>query len=145
MSGPFDVWMNDGTFGTSMFRTGQGDSIAHSKKRKEKLLRLSQFVRLVARRFRSPRRRASWQAPGGTFQLRVRQCLQRDLIFAFMSTTASLSDLLLIMMPGVPFTQAQTREVFVASTWSCLLRLALIFIAQVRVSYIHLARKTRVY
>jgi uncharacterized membrane protein YjjP (DUF1212 family) len=60
---------------------------------------------------------------------------KKDIFIALMSSAAVLCAALLAMLPGVPFTQAQTRNVYVASTWMCLVLLGLIFAAQARVMY----------
>lgn len=145
-SGSFNDWMNSGHIGPSMFLTALGVLIAYFIKRKEQLLRLSHPYILLSKRPSKPASETVLAGTRGTqFTSMYNSFGQRDLSLAFMSSAAILSDLLLIMIPGVPFTEAQTSDVYKVSTWSCLVILILMLIAQTRTTYKDWRRKSRLY
>ncbi|KAI1621243.1 hypothetical protein EDD37DRAFT_652617 [Exophiala viscosa] len=135
-AGSFNDWMNSGHFGPCTLLTIIAVVIQSLIKRKEQLLRISYPYAVLSQ---SPAKPASETILAGIQRTpfsSVYKCFRvRDLSLASMSSAAIISDLILVMIPGIPFTQAQTTDVYKASTWSCLLMLALILATQLRMTY----------
>ncbi|RVX65779.1 hypothetical protein B0A52_10310 [Exophiala mesophila] len=142
-TGPFNDWMNS-RFGPTLLLTVMAILVSYLVKSKEQLLRLSEPYMLMAK---DPSKPAAQTITAGTkgsqFESLYKSIKNRDISLAFMSTAAILSDLLLILIPGVPFSYAQTAEVYHVSTWFCIVILVLIFIAQVRITYKDWKRSSR--
>ncbi|KAK4941313.1 hypothetical protein LTR10_018723 [Elasticomyces elasticus] len=134
--GDFNDWMNSGHFGPCTLLTVIAVMIQLMIKRKEQLLRVSYPYALLSK---SPPKPAPETILAGIrrtpFSSVYKSFRAQDLSLASMSLAAILVDLVLVMLPGIPFTQAQTTDVYKASTWICLLMLALIFATQVRLAY----------
>lgn len=58
-----------------------------------------------------------------------------DISLALMAVSVIFVDIVLILIPGIPQTAAQTAPVYLSSTYVCLFMLAVIFIAHARVTF----------
>jgi len=134
--GSFNDWMNSSHFGSCTLLTVFAVIIQFLIKRKEQLLRVSYPYALLSK---SPPKPAPETILAGIrrtpFSSVYKSFRAQDFSLASMSLAAILADLILVMIPGIPFTQAQTTDVYKASTWICLLMLALILATQVRLAY----------
>ncbi len=136
LSGPFNDWMNGRRLGASMVLSIHAVAIAYLVIRKEQILRLSHPYKLMARTPSKPAAHTLMARTRGTqFTSIYYSFAKKDISLASMSSAAVLCAVSLVMLPGVPNTPAQTREVYVASTWTCLVLLSVIFAAQTRVMY----------
>lgn len=142
-TGPFNDWMNS-RFGPTLLLTAMAILLAYLVKSKEELLRLSEPYMLMSK---DPSKPAAQTITAGTkgsqFESLYKSIRNRDLSLAFMSAAGILSDILLILIPGVPFSYAQTADMYHVSTWICITILVLIFIAQVRIMFKDWKRSSR--
>lgn len=59
----------------------------------------------------------------------------RDITLALLSMAAILSDMNLLLVPGIPWTPSQTAEVYKASTYGCLVILTIVLLVHARVTF----------
>lgn len=137
----YNRWMSGGQIGPNLLLSAFGVSIGFLIKRKERFLRLSHPYVLLSK---SPQP-ASNTITAGTratqFTALWKGLSNGDISLALLSLAAILSDILLIIIRGIPFSNAQTRPVYLASTYTCMAILAIIFLAQTRITFKQWQRK----
>lgn len=133
---PFNNFMNSGQFGPGFLLTIHAVLISTLIKRKERLLRLSHPYVLLSK---SPSKPASQTITAGIhgtqFDSIWKSFTSGDFMLAFLSLAAFFSDMVIVLVPGIPWTQAQTAPVYQASTYTCLALLGILFTVQVYIVF----------
>lgn len=131
----YNRWMSSGEIGPNLLLSAFAVSIGFLVKRKERSLRLSHPYVLLSK---GPQP-ASETITAGTratqFSALWKGFVNGDISLALLSLAAILSDILLIIIPGIAFSNAQTRPVYLASTYTCMGLLVIIFLVQVRITF----------
>jgi len=135
-SRPFNNFMNSGHFGPGFLLNVHGILISTFVKRKERLLRLSHPYVLMSK---SPSKPASHTIttgiPGTQYDSIWKSSIRGNFMLASLSLAAFFADMIIVLMPGIPWTQAQTVPMYKASTYICLALLLFLFVVQVYVMY----------
>jgi len=132
----YNRWVNSGQIGPRPVISGFAVLIGFFINRRERLSRLSHPYNLLSR---GPQP-ASETITAGTrateFTAFWKGLYNGNISLALLSLVAILSDFMLIIIPGVPFSSAQTNPSFLASTYTCLGILVTIFLVQLRITYV---------
>ena len=131
----YNRWMSSGQIGPNLLLSGFAVLIGFLVKRKERLLRLSHPYVLLAKGPQPASETITAAIQTTQFTALWEGFFNGDISLALLSLAAILSDIMLIIIPGIPFSNAQTRPVYLASTYTCMGILVIIFIVQVRITF----------
>lgn len=131
----FNLWMSSGGRGPKLLLSGFAVTTGFLVKRQERMLRLSHPYVLMSKRPQPAVDCITSGTEGTQFTSLFKSAKTGNITLALLSLAAILTDLLLILLPGIPWSAAQTRPVYKASTYCCLIILAVIFMAMVRVVF----------
>lgn len=128
----FNLWMSSGHRGPKLVFSGLAVTTGFLVKRRERMLRLSHPYVLMSKRPRPASDCITSDTCGTQFTSLFKSAKTGNVSLALLSLAAILTDVLLIILPGIPWSAAQTAPVYQASTYCCLIILAVIFTAMVR-------------
>lgn len=131
----FNVFMSSGTYGPKIVLSGLGIGVSFFIKHKERDCRLSHPYVLMSKGPQPASECITTGTQATQFTSLFKSIKTGDISLALLSVAAIFADIILILTPGIPQTAAQTRPVYLSSTFCCLGLLGIIFLVQVRVTF----------
>lgn len=131
----FNSWMNSGRIGPRIVLSALACCVSFLIKHKERNLRLSHPYVMMAKRSQPAAECITAGTQATAFTSLFKSMRNLDVSLALMAISVIFSDIVLILIPGIPQTPAQTAPVYLSSTYACLGMLAIVFMVHVRVTF----------
>lgn len=131
---------NDQKFGASFILSMIAVSMGFLLKHKERDYRLSHPYVVMSKGPQAADQCITTGLRSTQYSALPKSIHSKDTTLALLSMAAILSDMNLLLVPGIPWTAAQMVEVYRASTYGCLTVVAIIIIIHVRVTFMQWRR-----